>query len=40
VWIFKGEVFEAARPEAAPEVTPETGATPPIPAGAADQSAA
>src|SRR3981081_1465680 len=27
VWIFKGEVFEAARPEAAPEVTPETGAT-------------
>jgi small subunit ribosomal protein S3 len=34
VWIFKGEVFEAARPEVVPEVTPETGATPPVPAGA------
>jgi small subunit ribosomal protein S3 len=40
VWIFKGEVFEAARPEAAAEVTPETGATPPIPAGSNDQSTA
>src|SRR5580658_8925534 len=40
VWIFKGEVFEAARPEAAAEVTPETGATPPIPAGGSDQSTA
>jgi small subunit ribosomal protein S3 len=37
VWIFKGEVFEAARPEAAPEVTAETGATPPVPAGGSDQ---
>ena len=35
VWIFKGEIFEAARPEAAPEVTPETGATPPVPAAGA-----
>jgi small subunit ribosomal protein S3 len=40
VWIFKGEVFEAARPEAAAEVTPETGATPPVPAGGADQPTA
>jgi small subunit ribosomal protein S3 len=40
VWIFKGEVFEAARPEAAPEVTPETGATPPVPAGGTDQPTA
>src|SRR5580698_3648598 len=40
VWIFKGEVFEAARPEVAPEVTPESGATPPVPAGGTDQPTA
>ena len=40
VWIFKGEVFEAARPEAAPEATPETGAAPPVPAGGTDQPTA
>jgi small subunit ribosomal protein S3 len=40
VWIFKGEVFEAARPEVAAEATPETGATPPVPAGGADQPTA
>ena len=40
VWIFKGEVFEAARPEVVPEVTAETGATPPVPAGGSDQPTA
>jgi small subunit ribosomal protein S3 len=40
VWIFKGEVFAAARPEVVPEVTPETGATPPVPAGGTDQPTA
>jgi small subunit ribosomal protein S3 len=29
VWIFKGEVFEAARPEVAAEVAPEVAAPPP-----------
>ena len=39
--IFKGEIFEAARPETVAEVTPETGATPPVPAaGGTDQPTA
>ena len=46
VWIFKGEVFEAARPEQVPEIATEAGAASPAPAavgaaaGAAEQPAA
>jgi small subunit ribosomal protein S3 len=40
VWIFKGEIFEAARPEQAPEVVTEGVPATPVPAaaGAADQT--
>ncbi len=36
VWIFKGEVFEAARPEQATEVVTDAVAVNPAAAGAAD----
>jgi small subunit ribosomal protein S3 len=37
VWIFKGEIFEAARPEQAPEVVTDGVPASPAPAAAADQ---
>jgi small subunit ribosomal protein S3 len=39
VWIFKGEVFEAARPEPIPEVATEAGAPTPAPAAAGAEPA-